>query len=97
MSEINTFYGHCHYCKLETDNAYDVVPLFELGHGFECVNRDACKRRQKRDKINAEIAEQAAKPKTHPLDYFSRASLTACGAFLLTVIVVGLSYIWFGV
>ncbi|UGL63272.1 membrane protein [Arthrobacter phage Tokki] len=97
MSEIHTFYAHCEYCKHETDNVHDVVPFFENWQGFECVDRDACKRRQKRNKINAEIEAKAAKPKSHPLDYFSRASLTACGAFLLTIIVIGLSYIWFGV
>jgi len=96
MSETTTFYGHCEYCKQETDNANDVMPLFETG-GFECVNRDACQRRQKRDKINAEIATKAARPVMHPVDRFTRLSIALCGIFLGAVIAIGASYVWLGI
>jgi len=86
MSEITTFYGHCEYCKQETDNANDVMPLFETG-GFECVNRDACQRRQKRDAI-------LATPSVHPVDKFSFGAISICAGALLGTIIVCLLFLF---
>ncbi|QPX62505.1 membrane protein [Arthrobacter phage Truckee] len=58
-----------------------------------CVDSKACERRQKRNTVLAEMQEMAKKPYQHPIDRFSKVSLYVCGAFLLTIIFVGLLFL----
>ena len=83
----------CHDCGHASTVADDFLPRFEEGNGFECFSEDACKRRQKRNKVLAEMQEMSKKPYVHPVDQFSKAALVACGAFMATVIFTGLHYL----
>lgn len=85
-NEITFACFHCFYCDHETD-ANGVIPRFEEGNGFECVDEAACKRRQKRDAILAETL-------VHPVDKFSFASIAICAGVLVGIIVVGLLFLF---
>ena len=84
----------CYYCGHETTNANDVLPRFEEGNGFECVFEDACKRRQKRDAILADMQEMAKKPYVHPVDKFSFSSIAISAGVLLGIVIVGLLFLF---
>jgi hypothetical protein len=95
-NEITFACFHCYYCDLETD-ANGVIPRFEEGNGFECIDEAACKRRQKRNAILADMQEMAKKPHVHPVDKFTRTAVLLCGMFLGAVSAIGISYLLFGV
>ncbi|QFP95435.1 hypothetical protein SEA_MAKAI_43 [Arthrobacter phage Makai] len=70
--------------------------MFFFSHPFmpiRCYSEGACKRRQKRNEILAEMEEMRKKPYVHPVDRFSRTALTISGAFLLTIIFIGLLFL----
>jgi hypothetical protein len=96
MTEIkNTF--RCFYCNHETDCANDVMPRFEEGNGFECVFEDACKRRQKRNQVLAEMQEMVKRPHVHPVDKITRTGVALCGFFMGLIVAMGLAYLMFGI
>lgn len=94
MSETTlTFYClECHH----VGPANDFMPA-KHSVSLECVNRAACERRQKRDKILAEVQVKAAREAVHPVDRFTRLSVALCGIFMGAVIAIGLSYLWLGI
>lgn len=83
----------CHYCGQATTNANDVLPRFEEGNGFECISQDACKRRQKRDQIIAEMTEKAMKPKRNRTNDALLAIVLSCGIFLGGSTAVAISWL----
>ena len=87
MSE--TIFFTCEFCKQSTDVANYVMPLEDYS-GFECVNKHACERRQKRYEI---LAEQPV----HPVDRVTRLTVLLCGIFLGAVSAIGISYLWLGI
>lgn len=94
MSE-NTIVFSCGFCN-HTASANEVMvsnhPIL-----FECVDRGACERRQKRDLILIEMQEMAKKPHVHPVDKFTRGAVLLCGMFLGAVSAIGISYLLFGI
>jgi hypothetical protein len=87
--------GTCGECNHLADRR-DLVVIHPLSP-LRCKDTTACARRQKRDKILAEMQEMANKPALHPVDKFSRTSIAICTAFFTFVITIGLAYLWFGV
>lgn len=85
----------CIYCY-HTGQANDFMPTKE-GFGLECVFQDACARRQKRDKVLAEITAKSLRTRVHPVDRFTRLSIALCGIFMGAVIAIGVSYLWLGI
>lgn len=81
----------CAYCNHISD--FREFVYVRKGISTVCQNAEACARRQKR---NALIADLAKKP-LHPVDRFSRTAIALCFALMVSVIVTGLAYIWFGI
>lgn len=86
---------HCFFCEHESD-CHGVVPT-ETTYGFECVDKAACERRQKRNKILAEMQVMALTPHIHPVDKVSRTVVALCGFFFGCIITMGLAYLLFGI
>ena len=89
MSVVDT--TSCARCGHQSDD-YRAFVILRTGE-FVCQGNDACERRQKRDRILADMQKMAQKPYRHPVDRFSKAALVACGAFMATVIFTGLHYL----
>ena len=94
MSETHIIFS-CGYC----DHVGEANELMtgEFPVALKCVDRAACQRRQRRDKILAEIQEMAKKPRVHPVDKVTRITVLLCGIFLGAVSAIGISYLLFGV
>ena len=84
-NEITFACFHCFYCDHETD-ANGVIPRFEEGNGFECVDEAACKRRQKRDQI-------LATPPRNRTNDIMLAVVLGCGVFLGGATAIALSWL----
>jgi len=58
-----------------------------------CQNAEACARRQRRNAAVTQLSATAV----HPIDRFSRTAIALSAAIMVSVIVTGLTYIWFGI
>lgn len=95
MSET-TVTQTCADCGMESTD----LRIFIVTHPLmpvRCYSEGACSRRQKRNKVLAEMEEMAKKPYVHPVDKFSRTSIALCGFFLGCIAFIGSAYLWFGV
>jgi hypothetical protein len=85
--------GYCGHASTHRPEFYVVHPL----SGLKCKSTGACERRQKRNKINTEIATKASRPVMHPVDRFTRLTVALCGIFMGAVLAIGVSYLWLGI
>ena len=91
MSESHIIFS-CGYCD-HVGEANEFM-TGEYPVALECVDRGACERRQKRDLILIEMKEMAKKPRVHPVDKFSFASISLCAGFLLGTLVTCLLFLF---
>lgn len=86
----------CYYCGQATVIADNVLPRFEEGNGFECINEEACKRRQKRDQINVvKMFSMMSIVKTYGLmNIILSVFIALCTIFMIGVIFMGLAFLF---
>ena len=60
---------------------------------FVCQGREACERRQKRDKIIAEMTAKAMKPARNRTNDILLGTVLACGLFLGSAAAMGISWL----
>ena len=93
MSDIETT-TPCARCGFRSTD-YRAYIVLRNGNNISwvCQGNDACKRRQKRNKIIAEMTEKAMKPARNRTNDILLGTVLACGLFLGSAAAMGISWL----
>ena len=83
----------CHKCGFKTNDRRVMVFTHPLMPP-QCYSIGACKRRQRRNAVIAEMEEMAKKPYVHPVDKFNFAAISICAGILAGTIIVCLLFLF---